>query len=362
MGCEVDFLPVGDGKRSGDAIAVRYGNLFGEREEQTVVVVDGGFQASGEALVEHINNYYDTNTVDIVVSTHPDADHTSGLSEVLEKMDVGQLWMHKPWEHADEIANSLADRRFTERGISQKLARALEDARDLEKIANRKGIPIIEPFAGLTDGTGCLSVIGPTEEYYESLLPDFRSTGVQKAAAEATFMSRVLEAGIGLLAKVAESWGVETLTDDGETSAENNSSVILRLTVEDRNLLLTGDAGMPALTNAADWMEFILGVAPAEWWAMQVPHHGSKRNVGPTILNRIVGPKLNTPASNICAFVSACKDGEPKHPAKKVTNAYLRRGAPVHATKGSTKHYGFGAPDRGWSTSVPLPFYDEVDE
>ena len=42
MGLEIDFLSVGEGEKSGDAIALRYGNLFGPRSEQTVLVIDGG--------------------------------------------------------------------------------------------------------------------------------------------------------------------------------------------------------------------------------------------------------------------------------------------------------------------------------
>ena len=90
---------------------------------------------------------------------------------------------------------------------------------------------------------------------------------------------------------------------------------------------------------------------------------GGKRNVGPAILNRIVGPKQSEQTKKMTVFVSASKDGEPKHPAKKVTNAYLRRGAPVHATQGATKRHSHNAPERpGWSASTPLPFYGEVDE
>ena len=48
MGYEIDFLPVGD--KSGDAIALRYGNLFGQRTEQTVVVVDGGSEDDTAAV------------------------------------------------------------------------------------------------------------------------------------------------------------------------------------------------------------------------------------------------------------------------------------------------------------------------
>ena len=139
----------------------------------------------------------------------------------------------------------FVDGRVTDSGVREKIRKALEDARDLENLANRKNIPIYEPFAGRTDINGIITVVGPTEEYYESLLPEFRATPAPKMS----FFERTVETGVGLLAKVAEAWGVETLTDEGETSAENNSSVILRVRYDGKNLLLTGDAGMPALTN-----------------------------------------------------------------------------------------------------------------
>jgi hypothetical protein len=66
---EIDFLPVGDGARSGDAIALRYGNLEGARAEQTVIVIDGGFTDDGAALVELIKTHYGTEHVDIVLAT-----------------------------------------------------------------------------------------------------------------------------------------------------------------------------------------------------------------------------------------------------------------------------------------------------
>ena len=45
---QIDFFPVGDGSKSGDAIAMRFGDLSDPTKNQ-VVVIDGGFQSSGEA-------------------------------------------------------------------------------------------------------------------------------------------------------------------------------------------------------------------------------------------------------------------------------------------------------------------------
>jgi beta-lactamase superfamily II metal-dependent hydrolase len=77
-GYEIDFLPVGSGERSGDAICVRYGTPGYYK----VMVYDGGTKESGEALVKHIREHYGTHHVDYVVCSHPDADHAFGLSVV----------------------------------------------------------------------------------------------------------------------------------------------------------------------------------------------------------------------------------------------------------------------------------------
>ncbi|HLE17462.1 MAG TPA: hypothetical protein VI728_04160, partial [Syntrophales bacterium] len=89
---------------------------------------------------------------------------------------------------------------------------------------------------------------------------------------------------------------------------------------------------------------------------------GSQRNIGPSLLDILIGPKLAQEKKVKTAFLSVSPDGSPKHPAKKVTNAFLRRGAPVHATSGQAKCHFERAPDRGWIKSTALPFYQEVEE
>jgi beta-lactamase superfamily II metal-dependent hydrolase len=360
IGYEVDFLPVGDGKKSGDAIALRFGELLVDPPQQTVVVIDGGFEASGEALVEHIRKHYKTTTIAAVVLTHPDGDHASGIKALLEKMTVHNLVMHLPWNHTDDIDHLFLDDRVTDESVKRRLRESLDAARELEKIAKRKGIKIVEPFYGLTGFNNVMRVLGPTEAYYKSLLPGFRGTPVPKEGFEA-LVERLLKEAKETVKKVAEKWGFETLDDSGETSAENNSSAILMFSIDGENMLFTGDAGIPALTEVyarlqAENFDF------STLKFVQVPHHGSRRNIGPTLLNAIIGPKLAQPATIKTAFVSASADGAPKHPAKKVTNAFMRRGAPVHVTAGTSKSHRKNAPDRGWVNSTPLPFYDEVEE
>lgn len=365
MGYEVYFHPVGSGERSGDAISLRFGELLSDPPRQTVMVIDGGFQSDGQVLVNHIRNFYATNRVDIAVSTHPDADHSAGLAVVLEQLEVGQLVMHRPWNHAP-AANMFSDGRVTDISVTEALRKSLDNARELERIAERRGISIVEPFTGTTNPSGDVLIVGPTQKYYEELLLTFRCTPepISGLSILAEMLKSVRVSVGEVVSKAVELWNYETLTDAGTTSAENNSSamVLVRL-APDTFALFTGDAGIPALAMAAEYL-VSRGFDFSQLKFIQVPHHGSQHNVGPAILDVLVGPRVSEGSVVKIAFVSAAADGDAKHPYKKVMNAFRRRGAPVHATQGITKRYSLNAPDRGplWTASVALPFYTEVED
>lgn len=358
MEYEIDFLPVGDGERSGDAIALRHGNLSGPRNEQVVIVVDGGFTDDGEALVEHIRNHYGTDVVDLVVSTHPDQDHVCGLKVVLEQMDVRELWMHRPWLHSQALSRARLSA-FTSSGLANKVTASLQGASDLEQIAESRGIPIREPFSGISTGDGRFVVIGPTVEFYEQQLAEIGETQAARALI-ASALRRAAEAVKGWL---VESHLTETLTDAGTTSPQNNTSAICALMVDEDWSLLTADAGIPALEAAATVLE-ANSVPAGKFKFVQVPHHGSRKNVGPTVLTRLLGPKgRQHHEKQGVAFVSAAANATHRHPHKKVTNAFSRRGYPVIATQGTSKWHYRGAPDRaGWVPAEPLPFYQHVED
>jgi len=351
FGYEIDFLPVGNGGKSGDAIAIRYGYP----NNYTVMVIDGGTKDSGKELVEHIRKYYKTNIVDYVINTHPDADHASGLTEVLNNLDVKQLWMHRPWEHSADIRESFKDGRITENSLYNRLQEALNHAYNLEKIALEKGMQIREPFEG--EKIGEFVVLSPTKYWYQELLSDFRSTPVTKGSS----FQAILESGKGILTKIKDLWSEDTIDESGKTAAENESSVILYANLEGHKILLTGDAGIQGLNKAADYAESI-GIDLTECKFIQIPHHGSKRNVSPIVLNRIVGkiveegsPKTKT------AYVSAAKSSD-KHPRPAVTNAFIRRGAKVIATKGKPQRSAYNMPNReGWVPATQMEFIEEID-
>ena len=161
---------------------------------------------------------------------------------------------------------------------------------------------------------------------------------------------------------VSEYWGVETLDDKGETSASNESSVVLYGQIDGKKVLFSGDAGQQALERSADFCD--ANFLPLQQFRLlSVPHHGSRRNVGPTILDRLIGPKLlegNEATSS--AVVSASKDDE-HHPKRVVLNALKRRGLAVATTEGVNIRHAHNAGDRqGFSIVPPLPFYNDVEE
>jgi beta-lactamase superfamily II metal-dependent hydrolase len=358
---EIDFLPVGTGERSGDAICVRYGTPGNYK----VMVYDGGTKESGEKLVEHIKTFYGTSHVDYVVCSHPDADHASGLSVVVEQLSVGELWMHRPWEHSKLILDYFHDGRITDTSLANRLKDKMAAAYALEELAQEKDIPIYEPFQGAKIGE--FYVLSPDKDWYvHELIADFEKSPDKKQAAYAqnnSLLRALFSSAKEGLNSVAESWGFETLREDVCTSAENESSVVLFGWIADRGILLTGDAGVQALSKAASYAEERNMSIPHCIKFAQVPHHGSRNNVSPSVLNRLLGPRSASPVSDaqITAFVSAGKGSE-THPRKMVVNAFLRRNAKVMVTRAQPiRHHHKMGTRAGWTAIDSLTFSQEVE-
>ncbi len=366
MEYEIDFLPVGDGSKSGDAICLRYS--YDDGASWHVGIIDGGTQESGEKLCRHIEEYYKTNIIDFLICTHPDQDHAAGLSIVLDKLIVNKVLMHCPWDYVDQIFDAVNDARVTKQSLRQKLVDGHPYAYNVYKKAKEQEIQIYHPFSDNNDhGVPALNIVGPSGDLYLRQVVNFRSIAdvTEDLDEESDLLKSLLKAAKKVANWISESWEEEKLADpeDDATSSENSSSVVAFFDFEGKKALFTADAGVLALDEAATKIEQ-LGYELQSFSFVQVPHHGSKRNIGPTVLSRLVGsPKLFGTDTTFTAFISAAKEGEPKHPNKKVVNAFNRRGAKVIATQGEKKyHFTSGTPDRGWSKADPLPFYSEVEE
>ncbi|WP_275902295.1 hypothetical protein, partial [Myxococcus vastator] len=146
-----------------------------------------------------------------------------------------------------------------------------------------------------------------------------------------------------------------------ETAHENESSVVQFANFDGRGVLLTGDAGVISLHEAANYAQH-LGIPLSGLNFMQVPHHGSRHNVSPSVLDRWLGSRSALPMRDTIAFASVAKECE-THPRRKVVNAFMRRGARVYTTKGSKMRHSYDMPARAdYSDSVPLKFSNKVEK
>lgn len=360
MSHEVDVLAVGDESRSGEAIAIRFGKFLENPADQVVIVIDGGFQESGRKIVERITHEYGTDTVDLVISTHPDNDHISGLKVVLEDLNVKELWMHRPWLRSDSLKQMAVNRSILSSvGLTTKLKKSLEAAYDLEQIAISRGIPIKEPFEGQSAFNGAVHILGPSPEYYTGLIEEMKKIGFTTAVGIQS-LERVIN-------QINEVWHQDGLQDpaDDAVKPRNNSSVITLLQLGEDHFLFTGDAGVPALTHAVNYASANNYSIAANVTYQHIPHHGSKRNLGPTLLDTLVGPKRALGETiKKRAFISSAAKGLPKHPSGRVQNALIRRGVEVTATQGQDHYFrSLDLPMReNWGPITPLTFLNSYED
>ncbi|MER8490244.1 hypothetical protein NKH53_18450 [Mesorhizobium australicum] len=353
MGYEIDFLPVGDS--NGDAICIRYGS---PATGYTIHVVDGGYTDTGDTIVGHINQYFgNPNFIDHVVLSHADNDHVAGLITVLEHFDVGHLWMNRPWLYAAEILDSFHGN-YTVAGLQEAIMDAYPLLVDLEQIAFDKGTQVHEAFAFAQIGQ--FTVLAPSRERYLQLIPEFNRTPASYAKPIKGWAGRIVEA-VKALVHYFETWGEEQLEENPPAcTAANESSLVQLGRIDGKAMLLTADVGPEGLNEAADNTE-LLGV-PEPLVFVQVPHHGSRRNVTPSVLNRWLGGPVPEGVIHGTAFCSVGSN-KPEYPRRRVQNAFLRRGYGVISNrKGWISHF-FQMPARAGAVGIdPEPFVTVYEE
>ncbi|AKR54238.1 hypothetical protein XM25_00135 [Devosia sp. H5989] len=354
MGFEIDFLTVGGS--NGDAICIRHGSSMAG---YTIYVVDGGYAPTGQAIVEHLNTYYGApQRIDHVVLSHADNDHVAGLISVIEHFDVGTLWMNRPWRFASEIIGEFHGN-YTVDGLERAIRDAYPLLVQLEEIANRKGIPISDAFTYTQ--IGAFTVMAPTRERYLELIPQFDRTPESYSTPVKGFLARLGEA-VRSLAHFFETWGDEALEENPAPTSPSNESCIVQLADFDGNTaLLTADAGPDALRRAADAAEFVGRLSSPNF--VQVPHHGSRRNVTPTVLNRWLGNVLPEGAGQRGTAFCSVGRNKAEYPRRRVSNAFLRRGYPVYTTGGGWIHHNNNMPERaGSAPAEPMVFISSYTE
>jgi hypothetical protein len=245
MNYEIDFIGIPEETGDADAICFRYyDDKYGRYR---VFVYDGSIQKYGEALKKHLNTYYFPNernpVIDAVICSHPDQDHASGLSVILENFTVKCLYMNRPWLYIDEIFEYVDDGRITKQSLEQRLHEAYPYVDALERLANEKDISIKTAFQGsqITDN---LYIFSPSKDFFLEKLVVSQKTPLKEDSNGLSVMFSHIRKSIQA---AFETWTHELLREDIETSAENEMSVVLLGDMEQESFLLTGDAGIEGL-------------------------------------------------------------------------------------------------------------------
>ena len=343
---EIDFFEAGE-RGSGDAITIRRRTGWFD----TIHVVDGGYAGDGRRIVDHIRDYYDNpHYLDHVVLTHSDEDHASGLATVLQSFPVTCLWMNRPWAHVAQLMPLFRNYQDPQR-LAAALKRAFPKVAELEAIAAQRGIPIRRAFRG--DVIGDFVVLSPSPATYLELVAESAKT-----PAEVDWLAALVPDSLSL-----RGWGQENLKGATEgTTPDNETSVVQYANVCGARVLLTGDAGVRALSEArAAAATMNLRPYPLDWF--QAPHHGSRRNVSTPVLDAWLGTGQLSPVPRpaYTAVVSANRH-DADHPKKAVVRALIHRGRNVLQPQGVLCMRSAGAPDRGWGAAVPLAYPQDQED
>ncbi|SJN33435.1 hypothetical protein FM120_08605 [Sphingobacterium faecium PCAi_F2.5] len=331
---------------------MRFGNCSNNKwNEQTIFVIDGGDKLGGESIIKHVQEVYKSDKIDRIVLTHPDGDHASGLRAVVENMKIGKIWMHCPWNHWEELQPFCKDGRITTNSFVDRLKRAYDYADQIENLALEKAIPIFPPHQGTSyrkDDEQLVTILGPGKDFYLSLIEESDKTPRMLTESNQKVFSANKNRKFESLDFSTENLSAES----DSTSAENNMSLILYITVAGKKILLTGDSGTDALYKAIYYAKS-KGIDLKELDLLQIPHHGSRHNLSQGVLSELFAP---------LGIISCSKHGAPKHPSPIVTNALLRRDIKPYVTQGKGIRWGHNAPAReGWGSLSPVPFANYVE-
>ena len=355
MGFEIDLLPVGSEKKSGDCIAMRFGDLKNGGKSQTVVVLDGGYACTWQdTLKPHLQKYYKCEYggklhIDLVILAHPDQDHVSGLVEMAKDNDVaiGCIMMHRPWE---ELSPSwFEDGRITKESLKDKLGDAFEKAKELADATYAITQAHLE--LGTYDlNSAKITILGPSASFYKTCIANCEKTPKQDSKVESLPQ---IQSSSGKLEFEPYVMGKITWDDSETTSPINESSLIILFEYEEVKILLTGDAGKEGLQHAVKYAKEN-NIRLDNCSIIKMPHHGSRKNVNPAIIDNFVGSKK--------VYYSCASDDLGHHPSQRLVNLLNEKGFKQLSTSGSTLHWGIDAPDRGWKSAAVLNSFSKIEK
>src|SRR6202022_2918221 len=121
---------------------------------------------------------------------------------------IHTLWMNRPWDYVDEVLDKFHGA-YTREGLIMKMREMHPYLVEMEKIAERRGIPILAPLQGAQ--IGAFTVLAPSRARYVRLIPDLDKTPPSYASDSPADLGTLLGRALGgIVEKIKESLNLET--------------------------------------------------------------------------------------------------------------------------------------------------------
>jgi len=281
----------------GDSLLLTYGT----QDRPHRIIIDGGFSTTGKELAKRILEFDEP--IDLLVVSHVDNDHISGLVKLLELAGdrISHVWFNG-YVHLEQYSDLLGP------VSGEKLTKLLVEQEkdwnlgwpwpDKPEIATDNvggpvvmdGAPVRMPLPGGAEAI----LVSPTPEQLAKLLPVWdtvvRDAGLEPGHAHTPEPEEGRSDMLGgTLQDLADK---ETKIDKSEANASSIGFVFEYTDPEDGNtyrLLLAGDAlpnvlidGLGALADNGE---------PYELDLFKLPHHTSKKNVTCDLVRAVDCPR-----------------------------------------------------------------------
>jgi beta-lactamase superfamily II metal-dependent hydrolase len=323
----IDMLSLGNA----DSIIVW---LKDDDDKHCVVLIDGGNKSDGQKVIDHLEKYIQPHVgyaaPDLLINTHHDKDHIGGLIPIVEYFgdEITKVWVNNPADHISDASYQSLKKSFSTRSEQQQFKMILESLNNLEEFisaVDSAGIYRESALYGQEEQNGIVKVLGPSREFYDSLLPGM--DGIENFVLnEAHFAYNYLFNNPDINDNIESQLPCPIVDEENSTSATNNSSVVLLIQAKGNKYLFTGDAGVLAFEDIEN-RESLEDI----FW-LDVPHHGSRRNLSSRLID-VMSPDT--------AYISAV--GNRKHPRRALINCLRKHGSKVYSThKSGNIHFYSG--------------------
>jgi len=259
--------------------------------------------------------------LDIVVVTHIDSDHISGIIRMMEEMPIGirEIW-YNGYRHIQSVAVTAAEKEtFVHRNICKEFQTekakpiSAKQGCTLSALIAKNGISWNSPAKGDTImapmtfplGDAIIHVLSPNNEDIEALESFWKKRlikdGLLKKAHSEEYWDDAYEFCLSKdmpgfhfhEKKVSKSYDLQMLCKEAyepDNSASNGSSISFVLETEGKRLLFLGDSHAETVVASLRAL-YCEEKAPYKFDAVKLSHHGSYNNNSPELLSLIVSDK-----------------------------------------------------------------------